>query len=278
MAEADPNAPYTPSPAKPFRNPPGFNKQGTGVGNKLAQLNRAELANIQPSKGTPVPANAFVQGVLKDLKKVNVKEVKADPAGSWIVYGGSKVLKFKTHGGAKAYAEKNGGKVASSEHYHDKIQGVKETQTDYQKRRQRERDVDAGKPVPKQREPRTTDYQKKRAQDKKDMALGEGLRDPKDNPCWDKYKPIGTKKKGGKTVPNCVPKESIREMKNTEEVEQAIMKRILVAHKDMLVKFGAQKIIDVAGDVAYNVGDVGGAGKDDVTNWVHQVQQLLGTK
>ena len=67
-------------------------------------------------------------------------------------------------------------------------------------------------------------------------------------------------------------------MKNTEEVEQAIMKRILVAHKDMLVKFGAQKIIDVAGDVAYNVGDVGGAGKDDVTNWVHQVQQLLGTK
>ena len=33
---------YTPSPAKPFRNPPGFNKQGTGVGNKLAQLNRKE--------------------------------------------------------------------------------------------------------------------------------------------------------------------------------------------------------------------------------------------
>jgi len=41
-AEGDPNAPYTPSPAKPFRNPPGFNKQGTGVGNKLAQLNRKE--------------------------------------------------------------------------------------------------------------------------------------------------------------------------------------------------------------------------------------------
>ena len=44
VAEADPNAPYTPSPAKPFRNPPGFNKQGTGVGNKLAQQTRAELA------------------------------------------------------------------------------------------------------------------------------------------------------------------------------------------------------------------------------------------
>jgi hypothetical protein len=36
--------------------------------------------------------------------------------------------------------------------------------------------------------------------------LTEGLKDPKDNPCWKGYKPVGTKKKGGKTVPNCVPK------------------------------------------------------------------------
>lgn len=35
----------------------------------------------------------------------------------------------------------------------------------------------------------------------------EGLKDPKDNPCWDGYKPVGTKKKKGKTVPNCVPEE-----------------------------------------------------------------------
>jgi len=35
----------------------------------------------------------------------------------------------------------------------------------------------------------------------------EGLKDPKDNPCWKGYKPVGTKKKGGRTVPNCVPKE-----------------------------------------------------------------------
>jgi hypothetical protein len=39
----------------------------------------------------------------------------------------------------------------------------------------------------------------------------EGLKDPKDNPCWKGYKPVGTKKKGGRTVPNCVPKESISE-------------------------------------------------------------------
>jgi len=35
----------------------------------------------------------------------------------------------------------------------------------------------------------------------------EGLKDPKDNPCWTGYHPVGTKKKNGKTVPNCVPKE-----------------------------------------------------------------------
>lgn len=43
-----------------------------------------------------------------------------------------------------------------------------------------------------------------------DGELTEGLRDPKDNPCWKGYKPVGTKKKGGKTVPNCVP-ESVNE-------------------------------------------------------------------
>ena len=37
-------------------------------------------------------------------------------------------------------------------------------------------------------------------------GLIEGLRDPKDNPCWKGYHPVGTKKKGGRKVPNCVPK------------------------------------------------------------------------
>jgi hypothetical protein len=31
------------------------------------------------------------------------------------------------------------------------------------------------------------------------------LKNPKDNPCWDGYYPVGVKKKGGRTVPNCVP-------------------------------------------------------------------------
>jgi hypothetical protein len=33
----------------------------------------------------------------------------------------------------------------------------------------------------------------------------EGLKNPKDNPCWKGYHPVGTKTKNGRTVPNCVP-------------------------------------------------------------------------
>lgn len=36
-------------------------------------------------------------------------------------------------------------------------------------------------------------------------SVDEGLKDPKDNPCWKGYHPVGTKKKAGRTVPNCVP-------------------------------------------------------------------------
>ena len=39
-----------------------------------------------------------------------------------------------------------------------------------------------------------------------DLAAQEGVAEDKD-PCWDSHKMVGTKKKGGKTVPNCVPKK-----------------------------------------------------------------------
>lgn len=58
-------------------------------------------------------------------EEVDVAEAKADPTGSWVVYNNTdtaKFKRFKTREGAKAYAGKNGGTVASSEHYYDKIQ------------------------------------------------------------------------------------------------------------------------------------------------------------
>ena len=35
----------------------------------------------------------------------------------------------------------------------------------------------------------------------------------KKTPCWKNYKMVGTKKKGGRTVPNCVPKGRTRKRK-----------------------------------------------------------------
>lgn len=44
-------------------------------------------------------------------------------------------------------------------------------------------------------------------------VLTEGLKDPKDNPCWKGYKPVGTKEKNGRQVPNCVPEEKVLSFK-----------------------------------------------------------------
>ena len=37
------------------------------------------------------------------------------------------------------------------------------------------------------------------------MATTKKAAKKKEDPCWDNYKQVGTKKKAGKTVPNCVP-------------------------------------------------------------------------
>jgi hypothetical protein len=53
-------------------------------------------------------------------------------------------------------------------------EGVAEEETDYSKRRQRERDIDAGKPVePEDEDDGETDYSRRRAQQKKELELGE---------------------------------------------------------------------------------------------------------
>lgn len=53
--------------------------------------------------------------------------------------------------------------------------------------------------------------------------INEGLKNPKDNPCWKGYKPVGTKKKNGKTVPNCVPvKEELSLDEQFDIVEEMV--------------------------------------------------------
>lgn len=56
--------------------------------------------------------------------------------------------------------------------------------------------------VPEKREPTIDDIIRPVRESKT-----KSLKNKKDNPCWDGYEPVGTKKVRGKTVPNCVPKK-----------------------------------------------------------------------
>lgn len=47
------------------------------------------------------------------------------------------------------------------------------------------------------------------------------------NPCWKGYKQIGMKNKGGKQVPNCVPKESVEEGTEDQEYIQQIAQEFI---------------------------------------------------
>jgi hypothetical protein len=491
VAEADPNAPYTSSPAKPFRNPPGFNKQGTGVGNKLADLNRKEweekkkkeqsvaeglssdrrahldslidayrnatdpeayyssdddyddpdniIAQIRsefgdkiantiergPSMHFPRPNHAWQQSDPMDpifdksprvtkSGKVNRQDVNvlkkniqrrvgdhtrpnlpeqgvAEDTDSWFRVtvktpnGKNHNIQVpaNSHGTAKrkalAYCAKNS--IAGAEfvsamrmptldeqgvaeasyingHVEDpeslrwkqtsmsyeqavakfgknnvkqdgknrlgqKIVMVlvplgEQAETDYSKRRQRERDVDAGRPVPKQRELRMTDYQKRRAQQKREMELGEATggnyeqMNYPNNPTdpyvvydrtmkaiilttksldeakqeaikWAEYDDIdvsviqrATKKSIFRVNGYAGAEKYLNEEQDTSGVERAILHRIMVAHTDLLMKFGPEKVMQAAEEVAYNVGDLDEIGTSDVSAWVHEVKRILG--
>ena len=79
--------------------------------------------------------------------------------------------------------------------------------------------------------------------------LQEGLKDPKDNPCWKGYKPVGTKKKNGKTVPNCVP-----ESKEFSELDIAVMEgghELQVEH-DLEETYHGDEFFEAYGVLWYN--------------------------
>jgi hypothetical protein len=77
-----------------------------------------------------------------------------------------------------------------------------------------------------------------------ERGVAEGLRDPKDNPCWKGYKPVGTKKKGGRTVPNCVPKES-----KVNELNKSTL--------GSYVKKAGQDIVDRSSSASFKSGAAG---------------------
>jgi hypothetical protein len=71
-------------------------------------------------------------------------------------------------------------------------------------------------------------------------------------------------------------KSEIVEEQDTSGVESAIIRRIMVAHTDLLKQFGPEKVMQAAEEVAYNVGNVDEIGTSDVSAYVNQVRQILG--
>lgn len=61
------------------------------------------------------------------------------------------------------------------------------------------------------------------------------------DPCWKDYKQIGMKKKGGKKVPNCVPKESIEQLE-AELVEHGKASRELCKSSKSDADLGASML------------------------------------
>jgi hypothetical protein len=70
--------------------------------------------------------------------------------------------------------------------------------------------------------------------------------------------------------------KGVTEDQDTSGVEQAILKRIMVAHLDLLRQYGPEKVMQATEEVAYNVGDVDEIGTSDVSAYVQQVKQILG--
>ena len=79
--------------------------------------------------------------------------------------------------------------------------------------------------------------------DGKDTSSIKEAKNGGDNdPCWDSHKQVGMKKKGGKMVPNCVPKESFNVKspvvfsKPEEKVEEPISEEIIEKHASSILK------------------------------------------
>jgi len=70
----------------------------------------------------------------------------------------------------------------------------------------------------------------------------------------------------------------VRESALSSDAEQAILKRIMIAHTDLLKQYGPEKVMQAAEEVAYNVGDTQEIGSSDVSGWVKQVEYILGAK
>ena len=118
--------------------------------------------------------------------------------------------------------------------------------------------------------------------------LTEGLRDPKDNPCWKGYKPVGTKKKGGKTVPNCVPKESMSEATGDAKFDKMMgniakgaqlepnEQKFIQRHEQLLNKLGKLGEIIVKNPEAWKRYENATSDGEEIDSLYHLIEKYTG--
>jgi hypothetical protein len=92
--------------------------------------------------------------------------------------------------------------------------------------------------------------------------------------CWDGYKRMGTKQKGGRTVDNCV-KVNEDDYSSRDSVVSAITRRIITQNKDLLIQHGPELVMQAIESVADWVGEVDEIGSSDVSAWVNDVKRQL---
>ena len=77
--------------------------------------------------------------------------------------------------------------------------------------------------------------------EKIETELLESLEKNKDDPCWDGYVQLGTKKKDGKEVPNCVPSDEVKEADQLEESQAEYQGRKVSLNKPFRTPDGPKK-------------------------------------
>jgi len=85
--------------------------------------------------------------------------------------------------------------------------------------------------------------------------------------CWKGYKQVGTKKKGGKDVPNCVPEETVEEAKKIQDIARKYKRELQKA-----VKTGQLELSDKATRElerwAVDAGEIRGKEEDEFIDWL----------
>jgi hypothetical protein len=127
----------------------------------------AQYANQLAKIAMKLAKQRHADGLRADAKDFN-KAAKLFAAGD--IDGGAEIIAYEmdTEPADEFYAYMEHYKIPT-----EIVFGLNEAQTDFQKRRQRYNDAEAGRPVkPVPKNPQT-DYARKRAKDKRDMELGE---------------------------------------------------------------------------------------------------------